>query len=270
MTFNDLYKYILENYSEKENFATQGIVFLKSGEKDLGCCIGIEHKKNIELSENLVERIKNIPNLKFYAEGVAAQDPSAEPGMVKAMNDYFKEYKIQPKSWDEITEQQNKGTANPKYNSNYIFMQHRANDIIDRYPYTKGTMLDALAKPNISFPKNSPMKYDERLNWITKHVKNAGFYDKLNQPYNRNKLLSVMDEMEDSVYPKSERFPEGQQFPDTSTYFGNLMHKLEEERNQTIYDLMKQGGCSFAGSGHLIELKQQFSELEIIGEENIK
>jgi hypothetical protein len=48
-----------------------------------------------------------------------------------------------------------------------------------------------------------------------------------------------------------------------------MAHKLEEERNQTIYDLMKQGGCCFAGAGHLIELKQQFPNLEIIGEKNI-
>jgi hypothetical protein len=33
---------------------------------------------------------------------------------------------------------------------------------------------------------------------------------------------------------------------------------------------MKQGGCCFAGSGHLRELKQQFPNLEIIGEENIR
>jgi hypothetical protein len=40
------------------------------------------------------------------------------------------------------------------------------------------------------------------------------------------------------------------------------MHAIEEERNQTIYNLMGEGGCCFAGAGHLIELKQQFPELE--------
>jgi hypothetical protein len=94
-------------------------------------------------------------------------------------------------------------------------------------------------------------------------MKKAGFFDDLNQSYSRNKLLKIMDEMELTVYPK------GQEFPDTSTYFGKMAHKLEEERNQTIYDLMKTGGCCFAGAGHLIELKHQFANLEIICEENI-
>ena len=133
----------------------------------------------------------------------------------------------------------------------------------DWYPYTEGTMLEALAKPNRKSPTNSPNSFKERLKWLTYHMKKADFYDKLNQPYSRSKLLKIMDEMEQTVYPGD------QQYPDISTYFGKLAHKVEEERNQTIYDLMKSGGCCFAGSGHLVELKRQFSGLEIIDEKNI-
>ena len=32
---------------------------------------------------------------------------------------------------------------------------------------------------------------------------------------------------------------------------------------------MGEGGCCFAGAGHLIELKQQFPNLKIICEDNI-
>ena len=89
-------------------------------------------------------------------------------------------------------------------------------------------------------------------------MKEAGFYDALNKPYSRRKLLKIMDQMEASCYPK------GQQFPDTSTYFGKMAKIVEDQRNQTIYDLMGEGGCCFAGSGHLIELKQQFPKLNTI------
>lgn len=258
--FNSLVNLILE---QKNTHAKWGIVFRKKGDKDIGCCIGVRHGKSITLSNNLIERIQNIPNLKFYAEGVAAKDPSKEPGMLPFLNKAFPKAKIEKVSWDEITEKNNKGTANPKYNVVYTFMQHRYNNIVDWYSYTKGTMLDALAKPNKkNFPKNAPSSFEERKSWLTKHMKNAGFYDKLNQPYNRNELLKIMDDMEYTVYPD-------QNHPDTSTYFGKMQYYLEEERNQTIYNLMGNGGCCFAGSGHLIELKQQFPDLEIIDEENI-
>jgi hypothetical protein len=64
--------------------------------------------------------------------------------------------------------------------------------------------------------------------------------------------------MEESVYPK------GQQVPNTDTYFGKMQQSIEDERNQTIYDLMGNGGVSIAGEGHIDELKQQFPELEFI------
>jgi hypothetical protein len=250
-------------YEAKENYANRGIVFLKKGDKDLGCCIGVKHGANIKISKDLVERIRNIQNLNFVAEGVAAKDPSAEPGMPVFLDSEFPQAKLQNKSWDDITESQDKGSANSKYNIVYIFMQHRYNKVIDWYPYTKGTMLEALAKPNKKFPKNSPSNFNDRMEWLSYHTKKAGFFDKLNQPYTRNKLLKIMDEMERTVYPPK------QQFPDTSTYFGDLMFKLEKERNQTIYNLMKEGACCFAGCGHLIELKHQFPNLEIICEDNI-
>jgi hypothetical protein len=263
----EAYQLIIE--ANRENFANQGIVFLKKGNKDLGCCIGVAHGKSIRVSKDLIERIKQIPNLKFYAEGSAAKRPQDEPGMMPFLQTNFTGAGIQKQSWDEITEDQDKGTANNKYNVVYVFMQHRYNKLINNYPNKRGssgTMLQALADLDIEhhYPKNSPTSYEERLEWLTFHMKKAGFYNALNQRYNRRKLLKIMDEMELSVYPK------GQQFPNTSTYFGKMAHKLEEERNQTIYNLMTQGGCCFAGAGHLIELKQQFPNLEIICGENIK
>lgn len=241
---------------KKENYASRGVVFRTRRGKDVGCCIGVRHKQNFTLSKDLVERIKQIPNLKFYAEGIAAKTPHAEPGMVKAMGDYFVDGKLERKSWDDLTEEQGKGSANPKGNIIFTFMQHKVNEVIDWYPYKEGTMLEAMAKPNKkNFPKGSPQKFEERLEWLTKHMKRAGFYDKLNQPYNKNKFTNILDDLEYSVYPD-------RQFPDKSTYFGKMAFYIEEERNQTIYDLMGEGGCCFAGSGHLIELKQQFPELE--------
>lgn len=250
-------------YEAKESYANRGVVFRKKGNNDIGCCIGVAHGKSIKLSRDLIERIGKIPDLKFIAEGSAAKNPENEPGMPKFLEREFPEAKLEKKSWDEITEEQDKGSANAKCNIIFIFMQHRYNKVIDWYPYTKGTMLDALARPNNKFPKNSPFTYKERLEWLTFHMKKAGFYNKLNQPYNRSKLLKIMDEMEETVYPQ------GQQFPDTSTYFGKLAIKIENERNQTIYNLMRQGACCFAGAGHLVELKHQFPELEIICEDNI-
>jgi len=257
MYFDLLVEEILNNNTT--SYANQGIVFLDSK----GCCIGVEHGKSIDISQDLIDRIKKIPNLKFYAEGVAAKDPSKEPGMMPFIEKNFPGYTVQGQSWDEITENQNKGTANKNLNIVYVFMQHEYNKLINQYDYTKGTMLDALAKPKTYWPKNSPRDYNERKQWLTYHMRKAGFYDRLEQPYNREELIGILDEMEKSVYPP------GQQFPDTSTYFGQLMHSLEEERNQTIHDLMGEGGCCFAGSGHLIELKQQFPNLTDIDLGNI-
>jgi hypothetical protein len=181
--------------------------------------------------------------------------------MVTFMDKYFPDMKLEKKSWDDITEDNDKGVANPKYNVVYTFMQHRYNKYIDWYSYDEGTMLDAMAKPDFGdherFPKNSPRSFSDRLEWLSGHMKKAGFYHKLNKPYSRKKLLEIMDEMEWSVYPD-------QNSPDTESYFGKMQQKIEEERNSTIYDLMKKGGCCFAGSGHLVELKEQFPNLEII------
>jgi len=181
--------------------------------------------------------------------------------MVTFMDKYFPDMKLEKKSWDDITEDNDKGVANPKYNVVYTFMQHRYNKYIDWYSYDEGTMLDAMAKPDFGdherFPKNSPRSFYDRLEWLSGHMKKAGFYHKLNKPYSRKKLLEIMDEMEWSVYPD-------QNSPDTESYFGKMQQKIEEERNSTIYDLMKKGGCCFAGSGHLVELKEQFPNLEII------
>jgi hypothetical protein len=247
------YELVLE---KRENYASRGIVFRTRRGKDVGCCIGVRHKQNFTLSKDLVERIKQIQNLKFYAEGSAGKNPYDEPGMVKAMEDYFSDAKLQRESWDDITEKEGKGSANLKGNIVFTFMQHKVNKVIDWYPYKEGTMLEAMAKPSKkNFPKGSPQKFEERLEWLTKHMKRAGFYDQLNRPYNKNKFSNILDLLEYSVYPDHE-------FPDKSTYFGKLMHAIEEERNQTIYNLMGEGGCCFAGAGHLIELKQQFPELE--------
>ena len=252
MGFYNTVRLILEQNIQTR--VDKGIVFRGNA----GCCIGVEHGKGIQLSQNIIDRIKQIPNVKFYAEGVAAKDYGKEPGMIPFMQENGLNYPIQKLSWDDITEKKNKGTANIKYNVVYIFMQHEYNKIIDQYAYEDGTMLDALSRPATHWPKNSPKDYGKRLQWIVYHVKKAGFYDKLNQPYAKDKLFNLLTEMESTVYPN------GQEHPDTSTYFGQLMHKLEQERNQTIYDLMGIGGCCFAGAGHLVELKQQFSDLEYV------
>jgi heat shock protein HspQ len=211
----------------------------------------------------LIERIENIPNLKFYAEGSAAKNPEDEPGMVSFMKDSFPNYRLEKRSWDELTEEKNHGSANPLYNVVFTFLQHRYNKTIDLYTEDKGTMLEAMAKPNKRFPKNSPLAFKERLKWLTYHMKKAGFYDSLNQPYNKNKMLKIFDEMEETIYPGK------QQYPNTRSYFGKLAFKTEMQRNQMIYNLMQKGGCCFAGAGHLIELKQQFPNLELIGRKNI-
>ena len=255
----EAYEQVLEQ--SKGSSANQGIIFRQNSAKDTGCCIGVKHGSKIHISKDLIERINKIPNLKFYAEGSAGKRPQDEPGMMPFLQTNFPKASIEKQSWDDITEDKGKGSANTKYNVIFVFMQHRFNKIIDWYP-TKGTMLDAMARPikskNKDYPPGSPSSYEERLKWLTVHMKNAGFYEALNKPYDRVKFLEIMDQMEASVFPK------GQQFPNTSTYFGKMTEIIEKERNKTIYDLMGEGGCCFAGSGHLIELKQQFSRLSII------
>ena len=261
------YEQVLEQ--SKESSANQGIIFRQNSDKeDTGCCIGVKHGDPIEVSEDLIKRIEKISNLKFYAEGSAGKRPQDEPGMLPFLKTNFPGASVEGQSWDDITEKKGEGTANTKYNVVWTFMQHRFNNIIDWYTANaKGTMLDAMAKPiaskNKDWPTGSPSLYKERLEWLTMHMKNAGFYDALNKPYNRRKFLKIMDQMEASAYPRSAAYPKGQQFPDTSTYFGNMAKIVEDQRNQTIYDLMGEGGCCFAGSGHLIELKQQFSKAKL-------
>ena len=259
------YEQVLEQ--SEGSSANQGIIFRQNSAKDTGCCIGVKHGRKIHLSKDLIERINKIPNLKFYAEGSAGKNPQDEPGMLPFLQTNFPNANIESESWDDITENEGKGTANTKYNVIWTFMQHEFNKIIDWYT-AKGTMLDAMARPiakkNKDWPRGSPSSYEERLEWLTMHMKKAGFYDALNKPYDRDEFLKIMDQMEGSVYPKSRQFPKGQQFPDTSTYFGKMAKIVEDQRNQTIYDLMGEGGCCFAGSGHLIELKQQFPKLNTI------
>jgi len=256
----EAYQLVLE-YS-KENFANKGIVFLTTSNKDIGCCIGTDHVGKIEVSKDLIERIKRISNLKFYAEGIAAKHPEAEPGMMPFLNSNFEGATIEKNSWDEIIESKGKGTANPNNNIYWMFANHKENHLFEtRYVNNReGNILDVLANAK-SFPKNVPADLEERKRWIALHLTKAGFGERLKQKFEEGSFLKFMRDVEYSVYP-------GQQHPDLSTYLGKQVHEAELERNQTIYDLMKQGGCCFAGSGHLIELKQQFPNLELIGEEN--
>jgi hypothetical protein len=220
---------IEEKEIEKSN---SKVIFRKDGNKDIGACIGIAHGGEIYLPQIILDRIKNIDNLHFIAEGNAAKNP----------------------------EDENKGVGNPDFNVVYTFMQHAYNNYIDYYSYSGGTMLDAMAQTTRpSFPPNSPSEPNERKEWLTFYMKKAGFLDKLKQPYDKEMLFKLLTEMEESVYPK------GQQVPNTDTYFGKMQQSIEDERNQTIYDLMKNGGVSIAGEGHVDELKQQFPELEFIG-----
>lgn len=248
---------------ESVEHASYGVMFRKDdrGIEDTGCCIGVKHKcRRITLSKVVVERINKIRDLKFWPEGIAGKDPDAEPGMVLAMKDYFPSYSLQRQSWDDITEEHERGTANSSHNIVYTFMQHRVNKIIERYTYTTGTMLDALSRPKPHFPKNSPHTIEDRMMWLTKHMKKAGFYEKLSKPFKKYEFLRILDEMEHTVYPD-------QQTPDSTTYFGKHMEIIEKERNKTIHDLMTDGGCCFAGSGHLVELSKQFSNLEFLDKE---
>ena len=244
---------------EKEHKGTFKVVFRKEDGEDVGACIGIAHGGIIDLPKDVIERIGKINNLHFIAEGSAAKNPNNEPGMMKFIDDNFPGYAVEKKSWDDITEEQNLGVGNPKYNITYVFMQHAFNNYIDYYSYSGGTMLDALAKTTRpEFPPNSPTDPDERKQWLKHHMKKAGFLEKLEKPYDKQKLFDLLTEMEETVYPK------GQQLPNTETYFGKLQEIIENERNQTIYDLMANGGVSIAGEGHVDELAQQFPDLEFL------
>jgi hypothetical protein len=248
---------IISENEKKERFSK--VVFRTDGNKDIGACIGIEHGGEINLQESVLEKIKKIDNLHFIAEGAAAKKPDLEPGMMKFINKNFPDYGIEKKSWDDITEEQGLGIGNPKYNINYVFMQHSYNNYIDHYSYSGGTMLDALAKTTRpEFPPNSPSEPNERKKWLKYHMEKAGFLDKLEKPYDKDVLFKLLTDMEETVYPK------GQQFPNKKTYFGAMQQNIEDERNQTIYDLMKNGGVSIAGEGHVDELAQQFPDLEFI------
>lgn len=261
MKFQSLVDRILLE-TNQSSFATKGIIFKKNNNVDTGCCIGVEHGKNFELSQDLIQRISKINNLKFYAEGIAAKQPDAEPGMIPFMQKFFPKHKIESESWDDITEKNGKGTANPNNNIYWMFANHEANKLIEKLysNNTNGTILDALSNAK-SFPKNVPTDINKRKEWISYHLTKAGFGNILSKKFSFPVLKKLMVDVEYSVYPN-------QQYPSDS-YLGKLVHKVELERNSTIYQLMSHGGCCFAGAGHLIELKQQFPDLEIIGEDNI-
>lgn len=252
-------KEVMGLISEEQERGFSKMVFRKKGDKDVGACIGIEHGGSINLPKDVIERIKKIDNLRFIAEGSAAKNPDDEPGMMKFIKKEFPDYGIEKKSWDDITESENRGVGNPKYNIVYVFMQHAYNDYMKYYTYSGGTMLDALARTERpEFPPNSPTDPDQRKRWLKHHMKRAGFLEELEKPYDADKLFDLLTEMEETVYPK------GSQVPNKDSYFGSMQQKIEDERNQTIYDLMEIGGVSIAGEGHVDELKEQFPDLEYL------
>ena len=79
---------------EKEKKGTFKVVFRTDGNRVLGACIGIAHGGEIDLPKNVIERIKNIDNLHFIAEGNAAKNPDNEPGMMKFINKEFPGYEV--------------------------------------------------------------------------------------------------------------------------------------------------------------------------------
>lgn len=251
-------KYIDSFYDFNNRSFASKVVFRKNENRDIGACIGIPHGGEILLSQESIQRISRINNLHFIAEGNAAKNPSAEPGMMRFINKFFPNYSIEEESWDEIAESLEKGVGNPEFNICYVFMQHEYNNYIDYYTWDKGTMLDALAKTTKpEFPPNSPHDTLEREKWLKYHMRRAGFLSSLQKPFNREKLFHLLTQMEETVYPP------GQQVPNTDTYFGKMQQKIEEERNSIIYHLMETGAVCIAGEGHIDELILQFPDLYI-------
>jgi len=251
-------KYIESFYDFNDRSFASKVVFRKNENKDTGACIGIRHGSEILLSKESIQRISRIDNLHFIAEGIAAKNPDAEPGMMHFINKFFPDYCIEKESWDEIAESLGKGVGNPKFNICYVFMQHEYNNYIDYFTFDEGTMLDALAKTTKpEFPPNSPRNTLERKKWLEYHMRKAGFLSSLQKPFNKEKLLQLLTQMEETVYPF------GQKVPNTNSYFGEMQQKIEEERNLIIYHLMETGAVCIAGEGHIDELILQFPDLYI-------
>jgi hypothetical protein len=149
-------------------------------------------------------------------------------------------------NWDTRIEKIGKGARNPNYNTVYTFMAFNTPGNPNNIKNFNGTTVeDAIRKyPGAS---GAGINMDNAI----KDIKAAGFEEYLAKPFNPNLLNVLFSKLSDSVYP-----PPAYQL-NTKSYFGQKMHAIELERNESLYQCINRG-VAFAGSGHLNELEEQF------------
>jgi hypothetical protein len=244
MKFDKMVNLILE---ELGSGSSNGIAFRKANGTDTGCCIGVKHGYTPKLSKELIERIKKMNGSELsgaFAEGADLDpiDPILQAiGIKRAGN------------WDKVLEVKDKGARDPRYNSVYIFMQSNVESNPNYVGKFKGkTIGEAITNWLKTNKGNIPTT---AVNDIAK----AGFKDYLNKPFSVDLLKELFQKLEDTVYvpPKFALNPK--------SFFGTKMEKIEEERNQSLFNCMANGGVAFAGAGHLTELKEQFpNDIELL------
>lgn len=248
MKFDKLVNLILEGI---DSGSSNGIAFRKANNgTDIGCCIGVKHGSTPTLSEDLIKRIKAMNGGKLsgaFAEG-ADKDP---------INPILTQIKIKRAgNWDKVLEDKNKGARNPKYNSVYIFMQSDVESNPNYVGKFKGkTIREAITNWLKTNTGNIPV---DAIDDIAK----AGFGEYLDKPFSIELLKDLFEKLNNTVYvpPNYELNPK--------SFFGAKMEKIEEERNQSLFNCMANGGVAFAGAGHLTELKKQFpNDIELLDAE---
>jgi len=236
-----LFDRLVESIINGDAGSSNGIAFRKDSQgNDIGVCIGVHHGKTPTLSDKLLTRIKNIKGLVGgYSEGVG-RDP-IQP-ILNALG--LKEVG----NWDTRIEKVGKGAKNPNYNTVYTFMAFDTKGNPNNIENFNGTTIeDAIRK----YPgaRGAGINMDNAI----KDIKAAGFGEQLSMPFSSQLLKDLFTKLQDSVYP-----------PPTyrlniDSFFGQKMHALELERNESLYQCMNRG-VAFAGAGHLDELEEQFPD----------
>jgi hypothetical protein len=244
MKFDRLVESLLNDLLLEDSGSSNGIAFRKNGNTDVGCCIGVKHNTTPKLSPKLINRIKNMNggNLsKGFQEGAGRDkiDPILNQLGIKGDG-----------NWDTRLGNEG-GTRNPKYSSVYLFMAFDTDGNPNNINKFKGDTIEEALRNWINTNKGNIMQ--SAIDDIKKA--DRGIYAKyLSQPFSSEKLNELFTHLQNSVYPP----PKYQLNP--KSFFGEKMYHIEEERNQSLYDCMDNGGVAFAGAGHLTELKDQFKD----------
>ena len=231
---------------QKKSEAPRGVIF--DGNKVF---VGKEHMEPLVLSDELVEKIKEIGDkYGYWYEGSGGGDVPTTTG--------FNNKSKYEGSWDNEFQKTVKGYP-PEYLYT-IFANTNVNHQRDNLLNPSISIFDSImkAQKKVAYLKNRELDDSTLKKFLSMcSEKDVNFLKLSDLPATKKNVNMFLDKGESLSWPKNWK-----EYPNNA---GKVAKKVEDARNTFL--LNRKTGVYFAGSGHLIELLRLDDSLKMIGGE---